>query len=160
MEDQRIRNQFQRASLAPEGFVEDGGEVVGGAVEILLRSRQISGTCPDCGRQSRRVQSRYARRPADLPLGGRRVMLTIMARRFWCDAVLCGRLIFCEQFGDNVLARHGRRTQRLEIIVHHLPGARRPTCRSICQSPYGAGTKPAHGMAGTGMSRLSCWPSR
>lgn len=95
-----MRNQFQRASLAPEGFVVDGVEVVGDAVEILLRSRQIAGTCPDCGRQSRRVQSRYARRPADLPLGGRR--------------------IFCERFGDNVLARHGRRTLRLEIIVHHL----------------------------------------
>ena len=43
-----------------------------------------------------------------------------MTRRFWCDAVLCGRRIFCEQFGDNVLARYGRRTQRLETIVHHL----------------------------------------
>ncbi|WP_312862209.1 hypothetical protein [Rhizobium sp. P32RR-XVIII] len=30
------------------------------------------------------------RRPADLPLGGRRVELTILARRFWCDGVLCG----------------------------------------------------------------------
>ncbi|WP_354558686.1 transposase family protein [Rhizobium aquaticum] len=37
---------------------------------------------------SRRVQSRYPRRPADLPLSGRRVELTIMARRCWCDAVL------------------------------------------------------------------------
>ncbi|MBA8853499.1 transposase, partial [Ochrobactrum intermedium] len=43
-----------------------------------------------------------------------------MARRFWCDAVLCGRRIFCEQFNDGVLARYGRRTQRLETIVHHL----------------------------------------
>jgi transposase len=46
--------------------------------------------------------------------------LTIVARRFWCDAVLCGRRIFCEQFGKGVLARYGRRTQRLETIVHHL----------------------------------------
>jgi hypothetical protein len=46
--------------------------------------------------------------------------LTVVTRRFWCDAVLCGQRIFCEQFGDNVLARYGRRTQRLETIVHHL----------------------------------------
>lgn len=69
---------------------------------------------------SRRIQSHYMRRPSDLPLSGRRVELRIMARRFWCDAVLCGRRIFCEQFDKDVLARYGRRTQRLETIVHHL----------------------------------------
>lgn len=69
---------------------------------------------------SRRVQSRYVRRPADLPLSGRRVQLTIAARRFRCDAVLCGRRIFCEQCDGSVLARYGRHTQRLETIVHHL----------------------------------------
>ena len=37
-----------------------------------------------------------------------------------CDAVLCGRRIFCEQYDDNVLAPYGRRTQRLETIVHNL----------------------------------------
>ncbi|NLS07254.1 transposase family protein [Rhizobium sp. P32RR-XVIII] len=55
-----------------------------------MRSRRPFCLCPDCGRQGRRVQSRYVRRPADLPLGGRRVELTILARRFWCDGVLCG----------------------------------------------------------------------
>ena len=53
-------------------------------------------------------------------LSGRRVELTVLTRRFWCDAVLCGRRIFYEQFGKGVLARYGRRTQRLETIVHHL----------------------------------------
>lgn len=115
-----MQHRFQRASLAPDGFIVDGVKVVAEGVQILLRSRQPLGTCPDCGRQSRRVQSRYLRRPADLPLGGRRVELTIVARRFWCDAVLCGRRIFCEQFDGGVLARYGRRTQRLETIVHHL----------------------------------------
>jgi transposase len=55
-----------------------------------------------------------------LPLGGRRVELLILTRRFWCDGVLCGRRIFCERFDDSVLARYSRRTQRLETIVHHL----------------------------------------
>lgn len=43
-----------------------------------------------------------------------------MVRRFWCDAVLCGRRIFAERFGDDVLAPMSRRTGRLEVIVHHL----------------------------------------
>jgi hypothetical protein len=60
------------------------------------------------------------RRPSDLPLSGRRAELRIAARRFWRDSVLFGRRIFCEQFDKDVLARYGRRTQRLEAIVHHL----------------------------------------
>ncbi len=41
-------------------------------------------------------------------------------RSFRCDGVLCGRRIFAERFGDEVLAPRSRRTGRLEQIVHHL----------------------------------------
>ena len=115
-----MHHRFQRASLAPDGFALNSIEIAGEIVRILLRSRYATGRCTDCGRHSRRVQSRYLGRPADLPLGGRRVELTIVARRLWCDNVLCGRRIFCEQFDHRVLARYSRRTQRLETIVHHL----------------------------------------
>jgi hypothetical protein len=60
------------------------------------------------------------RQAADLPIAGRRVVLRVMVRRFWCDAVLCRRRIFAERFGNNVLAPLSRRTGRLETIVHHL----------------------------------------
>ena len=115
-----MQHRFQRASLAPDGFSVESVQIIDGGVQILLRPRSSSGLCPECGRPSRRVQSRYFRKPADLPLGGRRVELMIVARRFWCDAVLCARRIFCEQFNADVLTRYGRRTQRLETIVHHL----------------------------------------
>lgn len=115
-----MQHGFQRASHAPSGFAVDAVQVVADRVQILLRSRRPWGICPSCGSRSRRVQSRYRRRPADLPLGGRRVELSILTRRFWCDGVLCGRRIFCERFDDSVLARYSRRTQRLETIVHHL----------------------------------------
>ena len=115
-----MQHRFQRTSLAPPGFAVDEVKVLVDRVQVWLRSRYPSGSCPDCGRLSRRVQSSYLRRPADLPLSGRRVELTIVARRFWCDAVLCGLRIFSEQFDGSVLARYGRRTQRLETIVHHL----------------------------------------
>ncbi|WP_354199381.1 ISL3 family transposase [Aquamicrobium terrae] len=112
--------RFPRSKLAPDGFSVDSISLSGSRVQIRLRSDKQAGRCPDCGRLSERVQSHYVRRPADLPLGGRSVELTVLARRFWCDAVLCSRRIFCERFGDEVLARHGRRTGRLETIVHHL----------------------------------------
>lgn len=115
-----MQHGFQRATLAPYGFAIDAVQVAPDRIQIPLRSRQPSGTCLGCGGRSRLVQSRYRRRPADLPLGGRRVELSILTRRFWCDGVLCGRRIFCERFGEDVLARSSRRTQRLETIVHHL----------------------------------------
>jgi len=113
-------HRFRPASLAPDGFAVEAIEPVGERIQIRLRSRTPFALCPDCGRHSRRVQSRYVRRPADLPLGGKPVELTILVRRFWCDAVLCRRRIFCERFDDGVLARYGRRTLRLETIIHHL----------------------------------------
>jgi len=48
------------------------------------------------------------------------VQLLVIARRFRCDAVLCGRQIFAERFADGVLAPSARRTTRLDGIVHHL----------------------------------------
>jgi hypothetical protein len=46
--------------------------------------------------------------------------LIVIARRFRCDAVLCGRQIFTERFADGALAPSVRRTARLDCIVHHL----------------------------------------
>lgn len=112
--------RFSRSRLAPDGFVVDAIALCGSRIQMRLRSALPSGRCPDCGRPSERVQSYYVRHPADLPLGGRSVELIVLARRFWCDAVLCSRRIFCERFDAEVLARHGRRTGRLETIVHHL----------------------------------------
>jgi transposase len=43
-----------------------------------------------------------------------------VARRFACDASTCPRGIFAERFDDAVIARHARRTSRLECVVHHL----------------------------------------
>jgi len=53
-------------------------------------------------------------------MAGRRVHLALRARRFHCDAVLCGRRIFTERFDKEVLAPLARRTARLDHIVQHL----------------------------------------
>jgi zinc-finger of transposase IS204/IS1001/IS1096/IS1165 len=87
---------------------------------ITVRASKESAACPSCGTISRRVHSRYHRRVGDLPLSGRRVELLVIARRFRCDAVLCGRQIFVERFANEVLASSARRTERLDCIVHHL----------------------------------------
>ena len=116
-----MERRFGSTRLVPAGFVVDHAQIDTDWVFLDVRASAISAICPCCGTASRRTQSRYLRQATDLPVAGRRVVLRVMVRRFWCDAVLCNRRIFAERFGDNVLAPLSRRTGRLETIVHH-PG--------------------------------------
>jgi zinc-finger of transposase IS204/IS1001/IS1096/IS1165 len=111
---------FVPSRLVPSGFVVEQTEIEFGKVIVSVHAGAVFGACPSCGVCSCRVQSRYWRQACDLPMAGRRVVLKIMVRRFWCDAVLCGRRIFAERFGDDILAPLSRRTGRMEHIVHHL----------------------------------------
>ncbi|MCW0191777.1 MAG: ISL3 family transposase [Rhodococcus sp.] len=107
-------------AFVPRGFVVEDAVVGGARTRITVRHASRSSPCPGCGTPSSRVHSRYRRHLADLPLAGRSVELVVLARRFHCDAVRCGRRIFTERFAPEVLAPWARRTVRLEHIVHHL----------------------------------------
>jgi hypothetical protein len=107
-------------SLVPSGFVVVTAVHDTAATTITVRSPKDFGVCSSCGTISRRVHSRYRRRVRDLPLSRRSVKLLVVARRFRCDAVLCGRQIFAERFADDDLAPWARRIARLDHIVHHL----------------------------------------
>lgn len=115
-----MQQALQRSNLVPSGFVVERTYFEGDKVVIAVRALASVGLCPSCGTVSRRVHSRYRRRVTDLPLSGRIVELLVVARRFRCDAVLCGRQIFTERFAEGVLAPSARRTARMESIVHHL----------------------------------------
>ena len=115
-----MKDGFSSSRLVPRSFVVERFEQGDEGIAITVRAMAATARCPDCGAGSRRVQSRYCRQAADLPIAGRRVDLSVIVRRFWCDGVLCGRRIFAERFGDAVLAPWSRRTGRLEQIVHHL----------------------------------------
>ena len=115
-----MHRSMPSSRLVPRGFIVERIDVVADQVRATVRSAQAHGRCPSCGTASRRVQSRYRRRASDLPIAGRRVDLVVTVRRFRCDGVLCGRRIFAERFGDELLAPWSRRTSRLEQIVHHL----------------------------------------
>src|SRR5271168_1129362 len=115
-----MQQSLSRSSLVPSGFVVESAFCNADKTTITVRPSGCFGLCPSCGTVSRRVHSHYRRRVTDLPLSGRSVQLVVIARRFRCDAVLCGRQIFTERFADGVLAPSARRTMRLDCIVHHL----------------------------------------
>lgn len=115
-----MHDALHPSRLVPPGFVVQGATYEGDRTIITVRHSIDFGTCPSCGAVSRRIHSRYRRRVNDLPLSGRNVQLLVIARRFRCDAVLCGRQIFAERFADGALAPSARRTARLDGIIHHL----------------------------------------
>jgi transposase len=115
-----MQQALRRSCLVPPGFAVESAVYEAEQTIITVRPIKSFGLCPSCGAASRRVHSHYRRRVADLPLAGRSVQLVVVARRFRCGAVLCGRQIFTERFPDGVLASSSRRTARLDCIVHHL----------------------------------------
>ena len=115
-----MQQAFRVSALVPRGFVVNNATSDDAGALITVRSVARASACPGCGSPSERVHSRYRRRLADLPISGRPVRLMVLARRFYCDAVLCGRRVFAERFDADVLAPWARRTARLDHIVHHL----------------------------------------
>jgi transposase len=79
------------------------------AVAIHVEPTASASTCPQCGTAAVRVHSRYPRTITDLPIHGRRAVLRITARRFFCDQPHCPRTLFCERF-PQLTTPHARTT--------------------------------------------------
>ncbi|MDG9724951.1 MULTISPECIES: transposase family protein [unclassified Streptomyces] len=71
--------------------------MAGGVVRIAARTRELTVACPDCGRGSARVHSRYGRALTDVAVSGRPVVIKLSVRRLFCDGPSCGRRTFAEQ---------------------------------------------------------------
>jgi transposase len=108
-------------------LVPDAGEVVLHELKtdgrnrllMVLRSAGKEGCCPECGRPSWRVHSRYSRQLSDLPWEGIPVRIELRVRRFFCTEGECGQRIFTERL-PNMVARHGRRTCRLSVALDRI----------------------------------------
>src|SRR5438105_4413603 len=86
--------------------------VAPGLIVVALTGRAGTAPCPACGQLSDRVHSRYRRVLADLPLGGRPLVLVLRLRKFLCPSAGCPRHIFCERVPARAAA-HARSTTRL-----------------------------------------------
>ena len=86
-----------------------------GFLDIRAHGTRPGDRCPDCGRASRTVHSRYRRKPADLSSLGRRVGVSLCVRRFYCRNAKCSRRTFAERLPE-LVAPHARRTRRLAAV--------------------------------------------
>lgn len=68
--------------LVPVGFSVLSSEFTEGGVVFVVMPDTCFGICPCCGSRSERIQSRYWRHIADLPIARRKVELIVLVRRF------------------------------------------------------------------------------
>lgn len=97
------------SALVVEG-VKDEGEVI----RVSARTRDDPVPCPVCGTPTGRVHGFHGRRVADVPVDGRRVIVSVRLRRIVCPVLGCQRQTFREQV-RGVVERYLRRTNRLAI---------------------------------------------
>ncbi|MDH2347758.1 transposase family protein [Bradyrhizobium sp. SSUT77] len=114
-----MQRALRPSALIPSGFAVESAVCDGAATVITVRPTRDNSRCPGCGASSGRIHSRCQRCLTDLPLAGQPVRLVVVARRFRCVTVMCGR-IFTKRFDDGALAPWARRTARLDLMVHHL----------------------------------------
>ena len=126
------------------------------SITLIAAARGPTARCPCCHQWSARVQSRYWRAIADVPLSRRSVRLHLQVRRFRCTNEACPRRIFAEQF-PRLVARYARRTlaqsHMLEEIALALGGqagarlAAAPRCTDESQHALAAVEGTPHGDA-------------
>ncbi|MGW6412984.1 ISL3 family transposase [Streptomyces vinaceus] len=90
--------------------------VDGGVVRFAARTRESTVVCPDRGRGSARLHSRYCRTLAAVAVGGRPVLIELSVRRLFCDSPGCGRRTFAEQV-EGLTGRYRRRSPLLQHLV-------------------------------------------
>ncbi|MBN9743468.1 ISL3 family transposase [Amycolatopsis sp. A1MSW2902] len=108
------------SSLVIEGVEDDAGTLV-----VSASTHPGPVACPGCGAPVERVHSYFARQLADVPVGGRRVLIRLRARRMRCPSLDCPQQTFREQ-PAGVVERYQRRTVRLAKqvggVVRELAG--------------------------------------
>lgn len=103
----------ENVNLSIEQVAVDNG------VTVTLRSEVLTAMCPTCGHETKRVHSRYQRKPSDLPVSGRPVRLVIEVRRFFCDHACCPCKTFAERM-PSLIRPHAQRTVRLQEVLQQL----------------------------------------
>ncbi|WP_033346716.1 ISL3 family transposase [Catenuloplanes japonicus] len=94
-------------------------EVTADSILIDGVSTAVGAACPGCRVPARRVHSRYVRRLADVAVGGRRVLIRVRVRWFFCEDDSCEARTFVEQV-DGLTRRHARRSPPLRRMLEAI----------------------------------------
>lgn len=96
----------------PENIVITSVHPAALIVTVDLACCDPTACCPLCQQPSERVHSKYQRTIADVPCGGRRMLLLLIVRKFICHTSTCLQTIFTERLPD-LVQPYARMTNRL-----------------------------------------------
>src|SRR5450432_3567147 len=96
----------------PDGLVIVSVHPAANVLTVHVACSHSTAACPLCHQASLRIHGDYTRTVADLPCGGRRVILSLTVRKFICSTPTCPRKIFTERLADLVQS-YARTTNRL-----------------------------------------------
>ena len=86
----------------PEGMGIGQVEMTQTQLTVEVISTLPSACCPGCGSLSESVHCQYQRTVHDVPCGGRKVVLRLRVRKFFCRNATCPRKVFAERLPDLV----------------------------------------------------------
>jgi transposase len=86
----------------PEGMVIGQVEITAVQLTVEVISTQPFAGCPGCGSPSDRIHCQYQRTVHDVPCGGRRIVLRLSVRKFFCLVPTCPRKVFAERLPELV----------------------------------------------------------
>jgi transposase len=81
----------------PDGLRVERIELQGDLLVMVVVSGRPSSCCPLCAQASSQVHSQYQRTLRDVSCGGRKVVLHLFVRKFFCRNQDCARKIFTER---------------------------------------------------------------
>jgi transposase len=102
------------SALVIEDVKDEGGQIL-----VMARTRSAPVPCPMCGALTGRVHGYGSRTVTDVPVDGRRVVVSVQVQRLLCPARGCARQTFrergAERHSDHGVYRmgtgeHGRST--------------------------------------------------
>lgn len=87
-------------------------------IYINVKSSKVEACCPECNTFSKRIHSRYQRRFQDLPISGKKTVIILNNRKFFCNNQDCNKKTFSEKF--NFIEDKAKKTKRLEEEIVNL----------------------------------------
>lgn len=138
--DTFLNNKILRGLTGLKNLRFMGGHIHNETVDVQARISMSYAKCPECGKKSHSIHSTYERHLMDLPIHGKPMNITLLARKFRCRNSKCRQIVFTEQ-PTELTERYSRKTkaaksklQAVLIEMSAMKGALIVTSMGMVQS--------------------------
>ena len=108
----------EMVTLLSEELQYIGHEVNDAGVELYVESASEQALCPYCGTDSNKVHSTYIRKLQDLPMQGKKVVIYLTNRKYFCVNKDCEQRTFAQRF--TFFEASATKTKRLQDEIMRI----------------------------------------